>query len=223
MSRNFERSAISVPNARNMPAYLIRCSKCGGTEKVSTNTFGGSTAAEGLAARFRNKGWSVSTRDGGDVCPSCQERKRPQKCEGSNVVEMSIKAVPPREMSKEEQRIIFAEINDVYLDEKTGYSSGWNDKKVAEKLGVPVAWVKQVRDAHFGKEGAGEDVLAGLASLRSDFKSALTAVDAANKSLVASANATSKAIVDLSTANGLLQSLGKRIDALEKSVGEATR
>jgi hypothetical protein len=168
MSRNFERAAIAVPAGRPMPAYLIRCSKCGETEKVSSNTHGGAMAPEGIASRFRNKGWSVSTRDGGDMCPKCQVRKKASPEKESNVVEMKIKAEPPREMSKEDQRIIFAEINDVYVDEKTGYSSGWNDKKVAEKLGVPLAWVKGVREAHFGKEGAYEDFSKFIGTLRSD-------------------------------------------------------
>jgi hypothetical protein len=61
-------------------------------------------------------------------------------------------------MGKEDRRLIFAKINDVYLDEKQGYSSGWSDKRVSEDLGVPCAWVKTIREDNFGFEGANEDV-----------------------------------------------------------------
>jgi hypothetical protein len=60
---------------------------------------------------------------------------------------------PPMEvMGKAEKRIIFAKLNDVYEDEKVGYSGDWSDAKVAKDLGVPVAWVKEVRDESFGPE-----------------------------------------------------------------------
>lgn len=153
MNRVFERTAIKVPNSRPQPAYLIRCSKCGETEKVTVTTQrGGVIAPEGIAAKFRNKGWSISSRGNSDLCPNCQV-KRPKVAENteSNVVEL-VRAEPPREMGKDDRRVIFAKINDVYLDERSGYSRGWSDKRVAEDLGVPLAWVSQIRERDFGKE-----------------------------------------------------------------------
>lgn len=68
---------------------------------------------------------------------------------------------PPREATKEDNRLIFAKLNDVYLDEKTGYSAGWSDEKVASDLGVPRAWVSRMREEHFGT-ASNEEVVALL-------------------------------------------------------------
>jgi hypothetical protein len=177
-------------------------------------------APEGVAARFRNKGWSVSTRDGGDICPKCQERKKTAKQETPHVVEMKIKAEPPREMSKEDQRIVFAEINDVYLDEKTGYSSGWNDKKVAEKLGVPLAWVKQVREAHFGKEGETEDLSRELKALRDEFDQLAKGFIEIGRELTMIMSSFHKLDVDAARQIELLRPFKERISALEKAIAK---
>lgn len=63
---------------------------------------------------------------------------------------------PPVEMSREDGRIIFAKLNDVYIDERVGYGPGWSDKRVAADLSVPLAWVRKVRVEHFGDEGMSE-------------------------------------------------------------------
>lgn len=164
MARCFEKSSIKVPNARPVSAFVVHCSKCGTTEKVaSTTNFGTVMANEVIAAKFRNMGWTLSSRGNGDVCPACQEKKRAERKEvqmvESNVVEL--KAEPPRVMGREDARLVLLKIDEVYLDENIGYSRGWTDRKVAEDLGVPVAWVAEVRDKHFGKEG-GESALAPL-------------------------------------------------------------
>lgn len=78
----------------------------------------------------------------------------------------TVKAEPPRQMTKEDRRLIFAKIDEVYLDESKGYSSGWSDKKVASDLGVPAAWVKTIREENFGSEGANEDVKALIVEAR---------------------------------------------------------
>lgn len=78
----------------------------------------------------------------------------------------AIKADPPRQMTKEDRRLIFAKIDEVYLDESKGYSTGWSDKNVASDLGVPQAWVKTIREENFGSEGANEDVKALIAEAR---------------------------------------------------------
>lgn len=66
-------------------------------------------------------------------------------------------AEPPREMSRDDRRLIFAKLDEVYVDENTGYSAGWTDDKVATDLGVPRAWVAQIRDENFGP-GTNEEI-----------------------------------------------------------------
>lgn len=64
---------------------------------------------------------------------------------------------PPRQMSKSDQRLVFAAINDRYINENEGYEEGWDDARVAKDLGCPRAWVTEVREQHFGPaEGSPE-------------------------------------------------------------------
>src|SRR5262249_4668120 len=61
-------------------------------------------------------------------------------------------------MTREDRRIIFEKLNDVYIDGKVGYGRGWTDEKVATDLGVPRAWVKLLREENFGDEVGNEDI-----------------------------------------------------------------
>jgi hypothetical protein len=64
--------------------------------------------------------------------------------------------IPP-EMTKEDRRIIFSEIDMHYLDETRGYATNYDDKRIAEGLKVPQAWVRTIREENFGPE-KGADV-----------------------------------------------------------------
>lgn len=57
---------------------------------------------------------------------------------------------PPRALTRDDRRIIFAKLEDCYIDEKAGYAAGWNDERVAKELGVPRAWIEEVREQNFG-------------------------------------------------------------------------
>lgn len=163
--RCFERATLNVPGTRAVPGYVIHCVECGASEKIATNTYGGSMAPEGIAQKFRNKGWVVGSRDGRDVCQNCQRRKRKSRAsslvkQATNMIGMTIKADPPRQMSRDDRRVIFAKLNDVYIDESKGYDGGWSDQRVAKDLGVPLAWVKEIRQENFGLESSNEDARA---------------------------------------------------------------
>ena len=69
----------------------------------------------------------------------------------------------PREMGRDDRRIIFEKLNDVYVGAPNGYASGWSDHKVSADLGVPRAWVESVRSEFFGDVRASEDGAAWLA------------------------------------------------------------
>ena len=61
----------------------------------------------------------------------------------------------PRAMTREAKRLIFAKINEVYLDH--GYDRNWSDNRIAKDIDVPVAWVKDVREENFGPESLSEE------------------------------------------------------------------
>lgn len=167
MNRTFARATIEINGGRRIPAVIACCSQCGTTEKISANNHSGSIPPEAAANRFRHNGWFIANKDGKDICPKCQaEKKNTKVVKESNVVELAVKAEPPRQMTKEDRRLIFAKIDEVYLDESKGYSSGWSDKKVASDLGVPSAWVRTIREENFGTEGANEELISLIAEAR---------------------------------------------------------
>ena len=58
--------------------------------------------------------------------------------------------VSSRRASVEERRIINERLLNVYGDR--GYKFGWSDARVADDLGAPVEWVKEVREFSFGPD-----------------------------------------------------------------------
>lgn len=76
-------------------------------------------------------------------------------------------AVPqPKPMGRDDRRIIFEKLNEVYADEKTGYGGDWTDKTVAEDLGVPMAWVAAIREEMFGPAGGNSIISQEIAAAR---------------------------------------------------------
>ena len=85
-----------------------------------------------ITKKFEQKGWEIGANAQWDLCQSCANKEK--KMLVLNVV-TPIKPVstpsetPPREMSRDDRRVIFAKLDEVYLDEKRGYDSGWSDHK----------------------------------------------------------------------------------------------
>lgn len=93
----------------------------------------------------------------------------------------SASETPPREMSRDDRRVIFAKLDEVYLDEKRGYDSGWSDHKVASDLGVPRKWVEIIRAENFGAIGTNEEMAEFLSESDKLCADARAALDAAKK------------------------------------------
>lgn len=66
-------------------------------------------------------------------------------------------AEAPRQPNFDEKRIIFTKLEEIYIDERTGYSGNWTDQKVADDLGIPRKWVEDMREANFGPVGNNEE------------------------------------------------------------------
>lgn len=60
----------------------------------------------------------------------------------------------PRQMGFADRRLIMIKLEEVYLDERTGYVQPWTDQKVATDLNVPRAWVTELREQNFGPIGS---------------------------------------------------------------------
>ncbi|WDR05530.1 hypothetical protein PSQ90_14815 [Devosia rhodophyticola] len=50
---------------------------------------------------------------------------------------------PPRQMVLEDRRLIFAKLEEVYVDERTGYCADWNDARVGIDMNVPRKWSRK--------------------------------------------------------------------------------
>lgn len=65
-------------------------------------------------------------------------------------IELKTVAETPREPSMLEKRIITEKLGEFYGNDC--YTAGWSDERLAKDLGVPRAWVAQVRDFSFGPD-----------------------------------------------------------------------
>jgi hypothetical protein len=136
-------------------------------------------AEQHVASKFRRLGWLVGKHVPQHRCPTCYDaiKLQEQKLKDSKIVNlqkpeksspplasstalqstMSDKisasgAQQPRSMQRDEKRIIFEKLNEHYVSETTGYEAGWSDAKVATDLGVPRAYVAEVREEFFGPD-----------------------------------------------------------------------
>ncbi len=81
-------------------------------------------------------------------------------------VHKETKVIADPDPTREERRIIFAKLNEVYLDEDTGYSKDWSDQKVAHDLGVRKSWVAKIRDENFGPDINSQQLAALVKDIR---------------------------------------------------------
>lgn len=121
-------------------------------------------------------------------------------------------AEAPKEMTRDDRRIVFAKLNDVYLGEHEGYSAGWTDAKVADDLGVPRAWIATIREENFGPVRENEASVA----LRAELKRLQEAHDSIIRTSLEIENDVSKRMVRLRAdgdrVKGEMQALAGRID-----------
>lgn len=116
-------------------------------------------------------------------------------------------ADPPAAPDRESRRLIHAEIDVVWLDDRKGYAGGATDRSIAEKLGVPVAWVAEVREFAFGPCMINEDLEAFRAELASATEQ-MAAVQAEQEALSRQVEA----------AKSALAALARRAEPLLKAV-----
>jgi len=151
--------------------YEVKCSACGKFEDLGSVDFGETTAQEIVPRKFRERAWYIGKKAGADVCPSCQKERRPhrpqvQLVSDTTAMPPQLVAEPPREMSRDERRLIFSKLHEVYIDETRGYDNGWSDKKVSRDLGVPRAWVEKIREENFGSDNSNEEARQLVADAR---------------------------------------------------------
>lgn len=158
----------------------VACRECGVTESIGIKTGGGLMPPNVIQQKFEQKGWSIGANPKWDTCPSCAKKEKVVTLKVYNEVAKEIDS-KPREMSRDDRRVIFAKLDEVYLDEQRGYERGWSDQKVATDLGVPRKWVEIIRQENFGAIGSNEDMSEYLAQAESLVKEARKALEEARK------------------------------------------
>lgn len=124
-----------------------------------------------IADQFTRDGWLIGRRAQDDLCPKCVAATMPKKPTLTLIPKESVPMLPvttnePAEMTRDDGRVIFAKLEDVYDTNRAGYRAGWTDQKLATDLGVPRAWVEQVRKQFFGPEGGNPEIAAALAEAK---------------------------------------------------------
>jgi hypothetical protein len=145
----------------------VACSKCDAAAEITTQTGARRLPPDAIARKFRTRGWHIGHTAAKDRCPDCNGTPPPKHHQEetmgmhneNTVVEIraprpGASDQAPREMTREDRRIIFAKLEEVYVDEATGYTKGWNDAAVASDLNCPRAWVETIRDENFGPQKA---------------------------------------------------------------------
>lgn len=165
--REWNRHSINM-NGQMVQVHTIRCSNfptCRTSCDIPDRRGKAQSPPEVIEKRFTHKGWFVGASEKHDLCPECAAQKaldrrlkrRPHATniqlvvdnpEGNPMTSHHVEA--PRQMSRDDKRIINAKLHEVYIGERDGYQTPWSDRKVAEFLGCPVAWISEVREELFG-------------------------------------------------------------------------
>lgn len=167
LGRLFDEVTIPYGDGNQTQAMQITCA-CGAKAYFPHMT-GNSRRPPSMAVKhFQNKGWHVGSVPKKDVCKGCQ--RKPKRKEGTTMATTKPVAEAPRDMTREDRRIINDKLDSVYS--KDAYQAPWTDSAVAKDLGVPRDWVAQVRDQFFGPAGSNplfDDYLAQRDALKLEY------------------------------------------------------
>ena len=196
--RSFPYETITA-DGKPVSAMRIECADCE-AKGFFAQTGNGRKPPIAAEQYFRRHGWHVGNGPRADKCSACQDKRKSHL----KVATMEPKAEKPREMSREDRRIVFAKVDELYLDDKTGYQPPWTDAAVARDLGVPRSWVSSVREELFGPEGSNAEF--------DEFMEKAAPIIAETKNLIRSAQVQLEETRRLEGRIAELERVAKRID-----------
>jgi hypothetical protein len=196
------------------------CGHCGNGESLPVNNFAGRNGAgddvefQFVRRKLEGRGWKIGSKPSHHRCPNCFaaiKASPARKANGETPVSVTpIKSIKDtaRPLGRDDRRIIFEKLNEVYVSDKVGYSAGWTDEKVAVDLGVPRAWVRLIRDENFGDEMANEEIrqkLADAAKLLDEIKQRTTLAETI--------------VADMKRLTTEAEHMNKTLDMIRKAIG----
>lgn len=216
--RIWEKGTITMAGIK-VAAFTIRCSHPGcRTSSDIIDRNGHPISGPFLRQRFERKQWFVGDGLSEDLCPehakeAIEERRARRRPRATNLKlipltqgeQQTMPAEAPRTMTRDDKRIINIKLHEVYIGEREGYQTPWTDKKVAENLGVPAAWVMEIREDLFGPAADNSEVREFL--------------DKANDARDQTAKILNEASTHVTQANLLMT----RIKVFEDKIGEIRR
>ena len=122
----------------------------------------------------------------------------------------------PRVLTKEDRRIIFAKLQDVYDNETTGYTASWTDARVARDLKVPREWVEKIREENFGTFADNPEMRAVIAEAKQLFEDVKTVRADVQRVVASIATLTAEA----KKYEADIMRLAQRIPTMEKKLAE---
>jgi hypothetical protein len=150
---------------RTVQKAMIVCCKCGG---VAYHLRRGEMDNDHY---FEKEGWLVGAAPASDKCPMC--RKVVHMKEHKQPAAAAAPVVPqPRTQTGTDRLLVGMQIGENFDEAAGRYRSGWSDVMVAEKLDMPIEWVKAEREHLYpGSNGDNPDAdrfIAELTALRDD-------------------------------------------------------
>ncbi|MFK0384972.1 hypothetical protein [Agrobacterium sp. NPDC090273] len=200
---------VSIPYGdKTTKAMQITCDCCGGVAYFPHQTGLNRKPPSAATQHFQNKGWVVGNSPRKDFCPI---HASPSKRKGQIAMADTTATIAdkPRDLSREDRRIINDKLDEVYG--KEAYKSPWTDAAVAKDLGVPRDWVSQVREQFFGPAGSNplfDEFLTETARIDAAFAAYATSCAAAEKA----AAAQKQAHADLSKQMDSFRVLARKVE-----------
>jgi hypothetical protein len=152
-------------NGTSRSFAIAQCAKCPQTGEVRLGQ-ASSLDSEGVGRKLRARGWTIGSQASGDLCPRCAGRngraltpqqKRAAYCRIADVPraksqeDAPMPAEPPKSPTIADRRKI-TDVLDVRYDDVHGrYRDAWSDDAVASTVGVPRAWVTDLRVLLYGE------------------------------------------------------------------------
>lgn len=213
--RTFQRVPVRRADfGPTQPGYRITCGACRTTDEVIVKG-----TLDDVGTRFRAGGWLVGPREADDRCPSCNPARRPPSRKelpmvktdpppSSSVPTLSVDAILQR-------KVVYDTLFEVIDADHRRFKAGWSEARVAAETKMAPAFVTKFLQENFGPIApapvpAGERARAVTAGLVADLAdlhkasaavtSAVAALEAAERDLLAIEARIAARVADLQTA-----------------------
>lgn len=219
LHRAFPMVPLKDEAGRQFKAFRITCTDCGAEAvRRRSNVF-----ADDL---FRRMGWEIGNNESNDRCPACIGKRRVIKMSDHKPAAAAPEATGERTMTRDDGRILSRLIEDHWDEANACYRLGWSDVKLAEANGVPVDWVRQIRERDFG--GTGEDptltaFIAGQIEVKREMAMLTSALDMTKAKLEETTIFHTEITRKLDGYRNTARRLIERVEGLEKIAGDVAK